>query len=487
MTTTEHLDTTTADGTTLAATLVRTGAPHTPRPAVLIRTPYDRAALLPEAAGWARAGFACLVGDVRGRHGSTGRFLPYRHEAADGTAVLEHLLDTGACDGRVLLAGASYGAHCALTTALTHHPAVRGVLAAVPALGPGETAREKGGAARLACRVGWWTEHGGTARPRPPREHGEHLPALPPTDIPRRVLGTAPPGWDALWRAPERSPLWEELARARVPLLAVGGTGDPFAAHTLDLARAWGGPVRLLMGPWGHTLDARAPGTALAGRRIGACYLAWARAALTAPPTGRRSLIAVDPRGAWRRLDAGAAPTRGVPAPLDRGEFTADPHRPVRSDTPTAHPTSTAEARTGPLPAGELRGPLHLHLSVTADAPDADWSVRVLAEAPGTSGPARPLTHAIARYRHAPGRPRRLHLRTPAVGAALAPGTRLRIQIAGHHWPAHARNPHTGADPVRARHLLPSRRTVHQVRLGLPWYPPGSDSVHPRDIPEELT
>ncbi|SCE22249.1 hypothetical protein GA0115236_14042, partial [Streptomyces sp. IgraMP-1] len=42
----------------------------------------------------------------------------------------------------------------------------------------------------------------------------------------------------------------------------------------------------------------------------------------------------------------------------------------------------------------------------------------------------------------------------------LAAGTRLRVEIAGHHFPAHARNPHTGEDPVTATRLAASRRTV---------------------------
>ncbi|WP_405421896.1 hypothetical protein [Pseudonocardia alni] len=153
------------------------------------------------------------------------------------------------------------------------------MLAAVPALGPGETAREPGGAARLACRIGWWSEHGAGARPAAPSAAA----TLPVSG----ALTPAPDGWPDLWDAPEETPwLWSGIARAAMPLLAVGGTADPFAARTRELARRWGGPSRLVLGPWGHELDAPAPGAVLAGRRIGAVYAAWARAAVQGRPRG---------------------------------------------------------------------------------------------------------------------------------------------------------------------------------------------------------
>ncbi|RCV47669.1 CocE/NonD family hydrolase, partial [Marinitenerispora sediminis] len=290
------------DGTALAVTAVPTGRPG-PAPVVLVRTPYGSERLLAEARGWARGGFTCVLADVRGRFASGGTFTPYRHEEGDGAAVLDWVLRQEFCDGTVIAAGASYGAYCALALGVSGHPAVRGVLAAVPAMGPGETAREPGGAARLACRVGWWAEHGGSARPRSPAPEGAALlAAVPPIGILDHLLTAPPPGWRDLWRAARRGPLWARLSAARPPLLAVGGLHDAFAADTLELARAWGGAVRLLLGPWGHELDARRPGAALGGRRIGRLYLDWARAAARGTVTGRRELLAVTGDGQWRRL-----------------------------------------------------------------------------------------------------------------------------------------------------------------------------------------
>ncbi|PRX97760.1 CocE/NonD family hydrolase [Allonocardiopsis opalescens] len=701
---TEHL-VTAHDGVRLAATVVRPTAGRT-GPAVVIRTPYGRRSHLAEAHGWARHGFTCVVGDVRGRFDSGGAFLPYANEPADGAAVLDWLAGQNCHDGRVVLAGASYAAYCAVAAALTAPAGVRGVLAAVPALGPGETAREPGGAARLACRVGWWTEHGGTRRPRIGVAADEELLAeLPVVELPERVLGAAPPGWRELWSAPRRGALWAGLAGIGVPLLAIGGTDDPFAADTLELARRWGGPRRLVLGPWGHELDTRRPGAALGGRRLGSLYAAWARAVCGEGVSGDRAAIATAPNGAWRTfthpvparsvpltplpaetaqtdapsgdahrtdgrtinaaparepwehlaspeptdrsqagavvtraadharrtpadmrahglqtrptpvgealehrsskhpdppgsadpthisepttrsadathqmsediqahdVSAGPAPLHGVPerdpdertfppastthpnvgapatrpadaankADVDRpvhdvpapqvlpdGEpagsahqpsvdtradpvlplrppvdgspaaagavggrphaarsdesagvhFVADPRRPFRSDADGLARRGSGDhvvLVTGPLPAGELRGAAAVRLRVRADTVDADWfALLSLLTAAGS----RPLGRGIVRRTHRPGRAEELTVTTAPIGAGVPEGARLAVTVAGHHWPYHARNPHTGVDAAHARELLPGRREVLDGTLELPWYRPDTD------------
>ncbi|MFC3996573.1 CocE/NonD family hydrolase [Nocardiopsis sediminis] len=562
-----------AGGARLAVTVTRPpgGAPG---PAVLIRTPYGRDSLRPEAAGWARRGYPCVVADVRGRYGSGGVFHPFRHEEHDGAALLDWVLAQDFCDGRVLLAGASYGAYCALVTAAVAPPEVLGgVLVAVPVLGPGETAREPGGAARLACRAGWWTEHAGASRSRvPPPDVSGLLTAVPPATIPHLALGERPAGWDDLWSAPRRGALWDRMPTG-VPLLAVGGLHDPFAADTAELAARWDGPARLLLGPWGHRLDAPRPGAALAGRRIGAVYTAWAAAALSGTATGSGGLIAVDGDGQWRRfplprrtgqgrtvragpagqgdtVPAGPArPGHTVPAdsvaddrmvPVDRAghgcgvpvgavadggtvrvdpavqgravpvdpvtpgrtaplhpaghTFVADPTRPFLSHPPGADlpwrrsdpPASDrAIAWTDPLPRGELRGPVTVRLRATADAADADWIARV-SLCVGNRPPVQ-LAHAVVRRAHRPGVPVRLAIDLPPVGAAVPGGARLGVEIAGHHWPRHARNPHTGDDPITtAGPLLAARRDVVLDGIDLPWHPPRTAAVAAADVVKEI-
>ncbi|MFJ9313373.1 CocE/NonD family hydrolase [Pimelobacter simplex] len=209
-----------------------------PRAVLVARTPYGAAGHAAEARGWTAHGVGLVVQDVRGRHASPGEFVPYaEHGSADGPDLLAWV--RGWAEAPVVLVGTSYGAHAALATALAtaEGAAPDGVVVAVPALGLGETARTRGGVLQLASRLGWWLAQ----------------------DVRR-------PWADVL--AARRTDAERAAAVARIdcPLLAIGGTDDYFAHDTVDLWSAWGGPARLVLGPWDH---------GLAGARRAARILAW--------------------------------------------------------------------------------------------------------------------------------------------------------------------------------------------------------------------
>ncbi|PRH79069.1 peptidase S15, partial [Streptomyces solincola] len=267
---TEHLA---GGGGALLATDVCLPQGSGPHPAVLIRTSYGRTAHRAELRGWAARGFAAVAQDVRGRHGSTGEWRPYGdHEADDGTATVAWIRRQRWSDGRVVASGASYAAYCALVAAVAE---VEGagrpdaVIAAVPALGLAETAREPGGPERLRARAGWWAAHGDRpdsdpdALDRALARDPHLLEHLPVTALDDR-LGRRLPSWRGVWADCRRGRLALRGSAAAVPLLAVGGTKDPFADDTVALWQGWGGPARLLLGPWDHRLTAapRATGTA---------------------------------------------------------------------------------------------------------------------------------------------------------------------------------------------------------------------------------
>ncbi|WP_331453595.1 CocE/NonD family hydrolase [Streptomyces sp. SS162] len=420
-----------------------------PHPAVLVRTPYDRRSHTAELAAWAGHGFAALAQDVRGRYGSRGDWRPYGdHESRDAATTLRWVRDQPWSDGRAVAAGASYAAYCALAA-----PGADAVLAAVPALGPAETAREPTGPERLHARAGWWTAHG----------RGRASTATAPPDLHRlpvrALLDT--PGWAALWDAPRRPPRTGD-----VPLLAVGGTRDPFAEDTVRLWRGWRGPARLLLGPWGHGLTADPAPEARPAHRVplGRLYARWAHAALAGALHGHRAAVGLGDSDHWYALPdpAGAALYRfGDPAGLrllHGAEFTADPEHPVRSDdlaVPARTPADRCLLAGPPLPRPlDLLGPAEVRLDATADTPSADWAVRLVALTP--DGHARPLATGVVRRT----RPGPFTVPLGHLARRLDAGTRLRVEVAGHHFPAHARNPHSGEDPVTATRLTASRRTV---------------------------
>ncbi|MCX4502530.1 CocE/NonD family hydrolase [Streptomyces anulatus] len=528
----------TPDGNALA-TDVRLPDGTRPLPAVLIRTPYGREAHRAELRGWAAHGFAALAQDVRGRHGSPGEWHPYRdHERTDGAATVDWVRAQAWSNGEVVAVGASYAAYCALVTALAapeaacdagpdadrgdfHRDGAPGdlhrdgvpdaVIAAVPALGLTETAREPGGPERLWARAGWWAAHGDRRDSDPdalaraladdPRLL-EHLPVARLADRLAASLGRELPSWSRLWADRARGRLVALGSTARLPLLAVGGTRDPFAEDTMALWRGWGGPSRLLLGPWGHglTADPAAPGRARVN--LGALYVRWAREALAGrlEPT-HHGVIALGDSGRWHstRLPstlrpasthaatpqyavaqeeaewragadrAGAESRWSFDSPtglrlLHGAEFNADPDRPVRSDD-LAVPADDERADrclllSPPLPRPlDLAGAAVARINVTADTPSADWAVRLTALDP--AGRADPLAFGIVRRTGPPGEAADISVPLGTLGRRLPAGTRLRAEIAGHHFPAHARNPHTGEDPVTATRLAPSRRTVN--------------------------
>lgn len=104
-----------------------------PFPTLLYRTPYDKlAARLSEisvadrtprsnlevAAGLARAGFAVMNQDCRGRYGSEGLFQKYIGEGEDGFDTLEWARNQPWCSGRFGTFGLSYSAHVQTALAL---------------------------------------------------------------------------------------------------------------------------------------------------------------------------------------------------------------------------------------------------------------------------------------------------------------------------------------------------------------------------------
>ncbi|MEU0193632.1 CocE/NonD family hydrolase [Streptomyces afghaniensis] len=465
------------------ATDVQLPAEDGPFPAVLIRTPYDRRRHHAELRGWARRGFAALVQDVRGRHASPGEWHPYQDEAADGAATVRWIRQQPWSDGRIVAVGASYAAHCALVLALDAPEDARpdAVIAAVPALGAAETAREPSGVERLRARAGWWAAHGDRhdsdedALEKALAADPGLLAHLPLSELPVR-LGRSLPSWPGLWRHREHGRLRSRAECVSVPLLVVGGHHDHFTEDTVTLWRSWGGlSARLLVGPWGHGLVATPGPDARPAHRVnlGELYAGWARLALTgglAP--GRRGAVGLGGSSVWVPAGTEGEPHTQTVRLLHGASFTADPERPMSSEELSV-PTDGAPDRcllvTPPLPRPlDVIGDAEVRVRATAHTPSADWAARLVAISP--EGTAERLAVGIVRRQDPPGQAAEFTVGLGRLARRLPAGTRLRLEIAGHHFPAHARNPHTGDDPIAATRLLASRRQVDPgtVALRLP-------------------
>lgn len=398
--------------------LTRVTAPDAvpPRAHLVLRTPYDSRALLPEAEGWAALGLGCVLQDVRGRYGSPGRFSPFVGEGEDGARLVRWVREE--LGGPVVLYGPSYAAHCAMS-AHAREPADALALL-VPAHDLAETARTLDGAFELAHRIGWWSTHACGPRSRtPPPVDLPRLAALRPEEVGRHL---DPPADDRAWRAlvaARRDPAGRRAAwaaMAPVPLLVVAGTRDWFAADASDLAAAWAGPTRFVLGPWDHSLRGAAR-----ARRISA----WLERVLVGDPPDDVEL-----------LDDSTHPVDGSVV------------APARCAMPLGAWTPDAEVRLGRPPV-RLRGlPAHLHgdlivrLDAETEQPDADWVVDLVRTTPdGTEH----LAHAAGPTPE---------LRLGPVLARHRPGSSLDLLVAAGDVPRHPRPPDAG----RARRL-------HGVRL----------------------
>jgi uncharacterized protein len=490
------------DGVVLRADLwtARDGAP---RPALLQRTPYDRtdsgAAIAGAALEPLRAvarGFAVVIQDVRGRHGSDGRFDPFAQEGDDGEDTLAWIAAQPWCDGRVCMYGGSYVGATQLLAAVRAPAALAAVAPQMTAAEYWEGWTHHGGAFQLGF-LGFWTlgwlasaelERLAAREPAQARRLAARFDALAddpaaalargPRELARELEELAPylgewlrhPTRDAYW---ERTAIRDRYAQVTVPALHVAGWHDIFLAGTLSnyaglrdgaaTAAARAGQ-RLIVGPWTHAALGDTLGERTFGRRA-------ARAAL--------DLTSL-------QLDFFAAALRGE----------APPGPPVRLFTMGADRWRDAAAWPPPearAEAWELRGDGVLAGAGAAGAAEGCASSSLLLHDPADPVPA------IAGATFLPGQDVTLRSgprdRRPAQArddvlvfqsAPLAAAAELTGELAAEIWVALDRR---GGDVVVAlSELLPDGRALHLADgvARVPAGAPGADGGEPVAVRVEL-
>jgi putative CocE/NonD family hydrolase len=123
----------TRDGTTLRADVTRP-ATSTKVPAVVLRTPYNKAARYGRLGGFgptfaAKNGFAYVVQDVRGRWASEGDYVPIsKVEMLDGYDCIEWVAAQPWCSGAVGMIGISYESLAQLMAAEAAPPSLKAII-----------------------------------------------------------------------------------------------------------------------------------------------------------------------------------------------------------------------------------------------------------------------------------------------------------------------------------------------------------------------
>ena len=274
------------DGTELATDVYRPADPDTgdpiddPKPALLVRTPYDRRdrTRVDEQGQWyAKRGYVVAIQDVRGRFDSGGEFYLLVNEPEDGYDTVEWLADRPYCDGQVGTMGTSYMAWVQSGLATLDPPSLEAMFVNQGAANGWEAVLRHNGAFEMRWLTWALTIGGGFAKRA--LEDPDVQRTLADVDT-RDVLANEPPiggqsplrhiptyerwaldlmtteGSDALWdgRGVNFKRYLDESAD--VPTVYAGGWYDSYGKATSDSFRAFADAKQsdhyLIMGPWTH-------------------------------------------------------------------------------------------------------------------------------------------------------------------------------------------------------------------------------------------
>ena len=284
------------DGTVLYADVYRPDGPG-PFPTILQRTPYDKSAPLSaqmlDPIKAAKAGFAHIIQDTRGRFTSEGQFYCFDDDINDGYDTVEWAASQPWSNGKVGMVGASYVGATQWLAATTRPPHLACIAPNVTASNYHDGWTYQGGAFELGFNVSWTllqltlANFNAASRGKNVAEarRGDLLAAvdgmddsflhLPMRDFPPLKDGLADYFYD--WLAhPDFDDYWKKLCieehhgNIATPALNIGGWYDIFLGGTIrnflgmgkhgatDDARRG---QKLLIGPWQHG----SRGTSMAG------------------------------------------------------------------------------------------------------------------------------------------------------------------------------------------------------------------------------
>lgn len=484
--------------------------PLTDRPlgTILVRGPYGRGFPFSfiYAQVYAARGYHVVLQSVRGTFGSGGTFVPMVHEADDAADTVVWLRRQPWFTGTFGTVGLSYLGYT--QWALLSDPPPE-LAAAVISVGPHDFHGTSWGTGSFALSdfLGWSDMMGQQERSqlhrvahqfRAARRLASAVHDVPIGHAGRRLLGETSPWYESWIEHPDvDDPFWDPmrmthaLDRCTVPVLLISGWQDIFIDQTItqyQYLHRRGVDVALTVGPWTHDqMVTKATGNTvaesltwlgahLAGNRSVTPRAQPVRVYVTGrsapgwvdlpdwPPSTTEQVLHLQPGGGL----AVGAPTTGQAA------FRYDPADPTPTvggrllHRPSGYTDDSGLARRGdvlsftstPLSAevGVYGHPV-VELDHTSDNPHFDVFVRI--SEVDERGRSRNVSDGFRRFTSVPQEPIRLEL--DPVAHRFAPGSRIRVVVAGGCHPRFARNMGTGEAAVSGSRMAPS---AHTVRLG---------------------
>jgi uncharacterized protein len=235
------------------------------RPAILVRTPYNKGSdITPNYQAFVEHGYAVVVQDVRGRYHSDGVFDPYYQETPDGDDTLNWIAAQPWSNGKIGMIGGSYLGIVQWKAALSGNPHLKAIF---PVVSGDDEYRDRfystGGALKLGHRLLWMSENLRAPDFVKP-DFNRFIWRLPLRMADRAATGQHSAMLQKALDHPSRDAFWESVSvrrhigKIRVPVFAVGGWYDNFVEGDLDafvLLRNIGRPNRLIVGPWPHNMS----------------------------------------------------------------------------------------------------------------------------------------------------------------------------------------------------------------------------------------
>ena len=496
---TEDSTVTTRDGIELATTVYLPATGPGPWPCVLARTPYNKNGNKGQAVEFVKRGYAFVAQDCRGKHKSKGKYDPFKNDPEDGHDTIEWIAKQPWSNGNVgMIGGSALGitSHLAATQASPHLKCAYVFVAE-------SSARTEtvymGGVYRRELNDGWLTSQGAMFSIKESTNN-------PPSSR----------HWD--WREMKRF-----HPRIRIPIFEVGGWFDIFTQGSIDSfvglqsngSGIAAGNQKLVLGPWAHgPIGGRLKfpkddvGPYLAGDEVYRWFDRWLKNeknGIDQEPAVRYYVLGDPespgaPGNEWRTAEAWPPPARvrsyflssdrklKIEPPKGAESSTAytyDPKNPV----PTAGGGNLILGGKGPMDqrqigeredylrfttepleeAMEVTGRIYADLCVESDAPDTDFTAKLVDVYP--DGYEALLCDGILRARYREGLDREVFLKPGEVvrvrvdlwstSIVFNKGHRVALHVSSSNDPRFDPNPNTGK-PTRADgETRPARNTLH--------------------------